>query len=343
MANQGDLGTTCHRSLTILCKHLLTRGLLTSLLGLCLTGLPGVRAMAETEDEETSEDEAYNPSTTAAEEPAVQEQPAPASAGRRGGVKAFTGMLETRKRQLVTSYYLYRGPAPSDTEMDAAIGAIDRLILQDYSLEDIWSTIFHILISEPGLAHNPFEEVIPPNIHKAHYWREDATPVKVVVEEHYPEFDFLYKRAQMRRRTWTYCGAGAFIPSYTLSIAFGAAEVGSLYDQARDAGLDVSAAAAFLPVIPLVGPILTQSWMDRQASALDDANYDAGTQLVGAVWGTLLQTVGLTAMIIGASTRLPEPFGDRTTQANAGKHRRGHKVGFTAAMTPTGFGMRLEF
>jgi len=323
----------------------LTKGLLLGLLGLCLTGLPGTVAMAETKNLETGEGEVYSPSTAAAEEPAAQQatEPAQPATASRGGVKAFTGMLETRKRQLVTSYYLYRGPAPSDVEMDAAIGAIDRLILQDYSLEDIWSTIFHILISEPGLAHRPFEEVIPPNIHKAHYWREDATPVKVVVEEHYPEFDFLYKRAQLRRRTWTYCGAGAFIPSYTLSIAFGAAEVGNLYDQARDEGLDASAAAAFLPVIPLIGPILTQSWMDRQALQLADANYDAGTQLVGAVWGTLLQTVGLTAMIIGASTRLPEPFGDQKAQADAGRHRRGRKVGFSAAVTPTGMGMQLEF
>jgi len=258
------------------------------------------------------------------------------------GMPAFTGMLATRKRQLVSSYYLYRGPAPSNAEMAAAIGAIDRLILQDYSLEDVWSTLFHILISEPDLAHKPFEEVVPPNIQYARVWRERAAPVKVVVEERYPEFSFLYKRAQSRKRALTWCGAVAFVPAYTLSIAFGTSTIGSLYDQAREQGRDFGTGSVFLPVIPLVGPILTQSWMDRQAAELDDPRYSAGSHLVGAVWGTLIQAVGLTAMIIGVSQRLPEPFEAQVSVGGGGSLRRPPAT-LSARVSPSSVGMEIRF
>ena len=262
----------------------------------------------------------------------------------RAGMPAFTGMLATRKRQLVSSYYLYRGPAPSDAEMAAAIGAIDRLILQDYSLEDIWSTIFHILISEPQLAHKPFEEVVPPNIQYARVWRDTATPVKVVIEEHYPEYSFLYKQAQVRKRGLTWGGAVAFVPAYTLSIAFGTSTIGSLYDQARDEGADFATASVFLPVIPLVGPILTQTWMDRQAAELDNPSYNAGSHLVGAVWGTLIQAVGMTAMIIGMAQKLPEPFEAKLTSLDGSSRLRGRPpVSIAARVNPTGVGMELTF
>jgi len=270
---------------------------------------------------------------------AVDEGASSAVQGEQGGVQAFTGMLSTRKRQLVTSYYLYRGPAPTATEMDAAIGAIDRLILQDYSLEDIWSTIFHIMISEPELAHRRFEEVIPPNIQRAHVWRQSTTPVKVVIEESYPEFDLLYKQAQRRKRAFGYVGAAAFVPAYTLSIAFGSAEVGSLYDRARHRDMDVNAAAAFLPIVPLVGPILTQAWMDREASRLNITDYDAGAHLVGAVWGTLLQALGMTAIVISLTQPLPDPFGHPTAK-RAKKKRR---ASVHARFTPTTVGFGITF
>ncbi len=259
-----------------------------------------------------------------------------------GGMPAFTGMLETRKRQLVSSYYLYRGPAPTHAEMAAAIGAIDRLILQDYSLEDIWSTLFHILISEPELAHKPFEDVVPPNIQYARVWRDSATPVKVVIEERYPEFSFLYKRAQSRKRALTWGGAVAFVPAYTLSIAFGTSTIGSLYDQARAQDADFATGSVFLPVIPLVGPILTQSWMDRQAAALDDPTYNAGSHLVGAVWGTLIQAVGLTAIIVGLSQRLPEPF-ETTASLSVDRGQRRPPTTLTARVSPGRLGMEIRF
>lgn len=267
-------------------------------------------------------------------------QPPPATG--HGGMPAFTGMLETRKRQLVSSYYLYRGPAPTQAEMAAAIGAIDRLILQDYSLEDIWSTLFHILISEPELAHKPFEDVVPPNIQYARVWRESATPVKVVIEERYPEFSFLYKRAQNRKRALTWGGAVAFVPAYTLSIAFGTSTIGSLYDQARAQGREFGTGSVFLPVIPLVGPILTQSWMDRQAAELHEPRYSAGSHLVGAVWGTLIQAVGLTAMIIGISQRLPEPFEASVALTGDGSSRL-PPASLTARVSPGGMGMELRW
>jgi hypothetical protein len=261
-----------------------------------------------------------------------------------GGVKSFTPLLETRKRQLVSSYYLYRGPAPTEAEMDAAIGSIDRLILQDYSLEDIWSTIFNILISEPDLAHKPFENVVPPNIQKASLWRETAAPVRVVIEERYPEYAFEYRQVQKRKRALSWGGAGAFMPAYTLSIAFGSAQVGSFYDQARDQDADFSTAAAFLPVIPILGPILTQSWMDTQASNLNNPSYDAGAHLVGAVWGTLIQTLGATAMIIGISTKLPAPFaveGDSTGAQVASRTQPSRvQVGISAGPGSAGLTMR---
>ena len=270
--------------------------------------------------------------------PPVMVEPAARTAqDEQGGVQAFTGMLETRKRQLVTSYYLYRGPAPTDLEMDAAIGAIDRLILQDYSLEDVWSTIFHIMISEPELAHRQFEEVIPPNIQRAHVWRQASTPVKVVIEESYPEFDLLYKQAQRRKRTFGYVGAAAFVPAYTLSIAFGSAEVGSLYDQAHHRDMSVNAAAAFLPIVPLVGPILTQAWIAREADRLNINDYDAGAHLVGAVWGTLMQALGMTAIVISLAQPLPDPFGDDTR----GKKKR--RASVHARITPTTVGLGITF
>ncbi len=280
------------------------------ILGLALVLTPGLGRAEEAPD----------PVVEPPPPPAV-EQPAPAEP-ESSGVTAFTGLLETRKRQLVTSYYLYRGPAPSRAEMSAAIGAIDRLILQDYSLEDIWSTIFHIMISEPELAHRPFEHVIPPNIQRAAIWRQGTTPVKVVIEERYPEFDLIYKQALRRKRTFGYLGAAAFVPSYTLSIAFGSAEVGSMYNRARHQGVKFSAGAAFLPMVPLIGPVLTQAWMDNEASRLGDLDYDAGSHLVGAVWGTLIQAMGITAIIISVSQPLPQPFGDSdATRTAEGKQR----------------------
>lgn len=264
--------------------------------------------------------------------------------GPGGGVQAFTGLLETRKRQLVTSYYLYRGPAPSDVEMASSLGAIDRLILQDYSLEDIWSTIFHIMISEPALAHRPFEEVIPPNIQRAHVWRQSSTPVKVVIEENYPEFDLIYKHALRRKRTFGYVGAAAFVPSYTLSIAFGSAQVGDLYDRSRAQDTDFNAAAAFLPVIPLIGPVLTQAYMDREARRMGVNDYDAGAHLVGAVWGTLMQALGMTAIVISITQPLPEPFGHPDPSTTAERPRRPRrKASLHAAISPNTIGFGMTF
>lgn len=232
-----------------------------------------------------------------------------------GGPQAFTEVLQTRKRQLVTSYYLYRGPVPTDEEMARAIGAIDRLILQDYSLEDVWSTLFHILISEPQLAMKPFEEVVPPNIRRASVWREGTTPVKVVVEERYPEYSFVYKRALQQKLALTWGGAAVFVPSYVLSVAFGSAATGTIYNQARGEDLEFSAGNAFLPLIPLVGPIATQTVLDARTAGSDSLTYDAGSHLVGAVWSTLLQSLGLTAMVIGVSQRLPAPFEDGSSSS----------------------------
>ena len=253
-----------------------------------------------------------------------------------GMEQAFTQVLETRKRQLVTSYYLYRGPVPSDLEMARAIGAIDRLILQDYSLEDIWSTIFHILISEPHLAHKPFEAVIPPNIRRASVWREASTPVKVVVEEQYPEYTFVYAQAQRRKRVLTWGGAGLFVPSYAVSVAFGTAATGSVYNQARAKDIDFNPGNAFLPLIPIVGPMV----LDAKSRELDYPSFDAGTHLVGAVWATLLQSLGATALIIGVTQRLPEPF---ETPATARTGRLRPKPRFAARISPGGAGFTLTF
>lgn len=301
----------------------------------------------EEDDGEAPSDEFRAVDRVADEEPAPQPVLDPTPPWERratGGVKSFTPLLETRKRQLVSSYYLYRGPAPTDAEMDAAIGAIDRLILQDYSLEDIWSTIFNILIAEPDLAHKPFEDVVPPNIQKASLWRETAAPVRVVVEERYPEYAFEYRQVQRRKRGLTWGGAGAFVPAYTLSVAFGSAQVGSFYDQARSQDADFSTAAAFLPVIPILGPILGQSWMDAQAAKLDNASYDAGAHLVGAVWGTLIQTLGATAMIIGISTKLPAPFAVEGESDSASVALRAEprkvRVGVCAGPSSAGLTMR---
>jgi len=283
-----------------------------------------------------------DPESTENPEPTEEPPPPIVSEPQNSGVTAFTGLLETRKRQLVTSYYLYRGPAPDRTEMDAAIGAIDRLILQDYSLEDIWSTIFHIMISEPDLAHRPFEEVIPPNIQRAGIWRQGVTPVKVVIEERYPEFDLIYKQALRRKRTFGYVGAAAFVPSYTLSIAFGSAEVGSMYNRARNQGVEFNAGAAFLPMVPLIGPVLTQAWMDREAGELGDLDYDAGSHLVGAVWGTLIQALGVTAIIISVSQPLPKPFGEDDDGRTARRSRR-DPPRFQASFGPTSVGVGFTF
>ena len=283
-------------------------------------------------------------SETVVEAPvAVEVAPEPVEAAPgTSGVTAFTGLLETRKRQLVTSYYLYRGPAPTTAEMGSAIGAIDRLILQDYSLEDIWSTIFHIMISEPDLAHRPFEEVIPPNIQRAAIWRQGTTPVKVVIEERYPEFDMIYKQALRRKRTFGYVGAAAFVPAYTLSIAFGSAEVGSMYNRARHQGVEFNAGAAFLPMVPLIGPVLTQAWMDNEASRLGDLDYDAGTHLVGAVWGTLIQALGITAIIISVSQPLPQPFGDSEATRTA-QRKRHNPPRFQASFGVNSVGLAFTF
>jgi len=195
------------------------------------------------------------------------------------------------------------------------------------------------MISEPELAHRPFEDVIPPNIQRAHVWRQSTTPVKVVIEESYPEFDLLYKQAQRRKRTFGYVGAAAFVPAYTLSIAFGSAEVGSLYDQARHRNMNVNAAAAFLPIVPLVGPILTQAWMDREASRMNLTDYDAGAHLVGAVWGTLMQALGMTAIVISLAQPLPDPFGHPV--AKRGKKKR--RASLHARITPTTLGFGFTF
>jgi hypothetical protein len=303
-----------------------------------VTALVLVLAPAEVRAEEDPVSPGAVEAAEPAEEPVVVAEPALETSG----VTAFTGLLETRKRQLVTSYYLYRGPAPDRTEMDSAIGAIDRLILQDYSLEDIWSTIFHIMISEPDLAHRPFEEVIPPNIQRASIWRQGTTPVKVVIEERYPEFDLVYKQALRRKRTFGYLGAAAFVPSYTLSIAFGSAEVGSMYNRARSQGVEFNAGAAFLPMVPLIGPVLTQAWMDREAGELGDLDYDAGSHLVGAVWGTLIQALGVTAIIISVSQPLPQPFGDDDDGRTASRKRR-EPPRFQASFGPTSVGVGFTF
>ena len=174
--------------------------------------------------------------------------------------------------------------------------------------------------------------------------RETAAPVRVVVEERYPEYAFEYRQVQRRKRGLTWGGAGAFMPAYTLSIAFGSAQVGSFYDQARSQDADFSTAAAFLPVIPILGPILTQSWMDSQAANLNNPSYDAGAHLVGAVWGTLIQTLGATAMIIGISTKLPAPFTVEGDSADATVAMRADRkkvqVGVSAGPGSAGLTMR---
>jgi len=257
-----------------------------------------------------------------------------------GYEQAFTHVLQTRKRQLVTSYYLYRGPVPSDLEMARAIGAIDRLILQDYSLEDIWSTIFHILISEPQLAMKAFEDVIPPNIRRAAVWREASTPVKVVIEELYPEYSFVYTRALQRKRILTWGGAGLLVPTYAISVAFGTSATGNIYNKARANDVDFSPGNAFLPLIPIVGPIVTQVVLDSKSRELSTPSFDAGSHLIGAVWATLLQSLGATAVLIGLSQRLPAPFEPATTSTGPSlrpKPRVAVRVG------PGGAGLTVSF
>lgn len=274
----------------------------------------------------------------------AQSRPAPAPPvveGVEGGYEqTFTHVLQTRKRQLVTSYYLYRSPVPSDEEMARAIGAIDRLILQDYSLEDIWSTIFHILISEPQLAHHPFEEVIPPNIRRAAVWREASTPVRIVIEEQYPEYSFVYARALRRKRVLSWGGAALLVPTYALSVAFGTSASGDLYNKARANGVDFSSGNAFLPLIPIIGPIVTQVVLDSKALELTTPSFDSGAHLVGAVWATLLQSLGATALIIGVTQRLPEPF-DRPPAAAHRPLRPRPRL--AAKIGPGGVGLSLSF
>ena len=345
---------------------------------LCLILIPH-QTLAQINDEENRTEPLEAPSSHQASLSQTEDQsttsdadslgistPAPSASAATSGIRAFTDLLDTRKRQLISSYYLYRGPSPSEVEMAAALGAIDRLILQDYSLEDIWSTIFNILISEPELAKKPFELVVPPNIQKASTWRETATPVKVVIEERYPEFTYLYKRAERRQRMLLWGGAVAFIPAYTITIAAGTAGVGNLYNDALawnetldtyvregalsitqrdDLSVDFDTGGAFLPLIPLLGPILTQSFMDTRYTELRDQSrdfvnytihYDPGTNLAGSVFATMLQTLGATALIIGATQKLPEPF-------EHSEHARRKENAVEVGISPNGAMLRGHF